>query len=128
MSADEQQHRDFHAPKAHDDSMASDQEEEAAGAAWEGADLERPLEGENPESGSLEEARRWVTAYSHLVKLEQDLMDLMASMITKMPEEARKEAEDVNLPLLAAQLERFRHRLSFWSKRRAELEQGQHPG
>ena len=101
--------------------MASNQEE-AAGAAWEGADLERPIEGENPDSNSLEEARRWVTVYSHLVKMEQELMDLMASMIARMPDEARKEAEETNLPVLASQSERFRHRLDYWSKRRVELE------
>ena len=54
---------------------------EAAGAVWEGADLERPIPGENPESDSLEEARRWVSVYSHLVKLEQDLLDVLAGMI-----------------------------------------------
>lgn len=101
--------------------MASSQPE-AVGAAWEGADLERPIAGENPESESLEEARRWVGVYSHLVKLEQELMDLMAAMITKMPDEARREAEQTNLPVLASQAERFRHRLYFWSRRRAELE------
>ncbi len=59
--------------------------EEAAGAAWEGADLERPIPGENPESDSLGEARRWVSVYSHLVKLEQDLLDVLAGMIPTMP-------------------------------------------
>ena len=103
--------------------MAS-RKEEAAGAAWLGADLERPLEGENTTSDSLVEARRWVSVYSHLVKLEQDLLDLMAGMIPKMPDEAQREAEETNLPVLASQVERFRHRLDFWSKRRAELEQG----
>jgi hypothetical protein len=94
----------------------------AAGAAWEGADLQRPILGENPESDSLEEARRWVSVYSHLVKLEQDLLDVLAGMIPTMPNEAQMEAEKTNLPVLASQVERFRHRLEFWSKRRAELE------
>ncbi|HET9782346.1 MAG TPA: hypothetical protein VFR33_11280, partial [Candidatus Dormibacteraeota bacterium] len=67
--------------------------------------------------------------YSHLVKLEQELMDLMASMITRMPAEARKEAEETNLPVLASQSERFRHRLEYWSRRRSELEADSHtPG
>jgi hypothetical protein len=99
--------------------------EEAGGAAWEGAELERPILGENPESDSLEEARRWVSVYSHLLKLEQDLLDVLAGMIPTMPGEAQKEAEQTNLPVLASQVERFRHRLEFWSKRRAELESRQ---
>jgi hypothetical protein len=96
--------------------------EEAAGAAWEGADLERTILGEDPESDSLEEARRWVSVYSHLVKLESDLLDVLAGMIPTMPDEAQQEAEQTNLPVLASQVERFRHKLEFWSKRRAELE------
>jgi hypothetical protein len=101
--------------------MAS-RREEAAGAAWEGADLERPISGENPESESLAEARRWVVVYGHLVKLEQELFDLLAKVIPTMPREAQREAEETNLPVLASQVERFRHRLDYWVKREHELE------
>jgi hypothetical protein len=120
MSHEREIGRDFPGARAHHGAMAS--REEAAGAVWEGADLERPILGENPESDSLEEARRWVSVYSHLVKLEQDLLDVLAGMIPTMPGEAQREAEQINLPVLASQVERFRHRLEFWSKRRAELE------
>lgn len=121
MSQERKRGRDIRGQSAQDARMASNQEE-AAGAAWEGADLERPLDGENPDTDSLNEARRWVSVYSHLVKLEQELLDLMAGMIPKMPDEAQKEAEATNLPVLAAQIERFQHRLEFWSRRRTELE------
>jgi hypothetical protein len=120
MSAGREIRRDFRASGADDGPMAS--REEAAGAAWEGADLERTILGEDPESDSLEEARRWVSVYSHLVKLESDLLDVLAGMIPTMPDEAQQEAEQTNLPVLASQVERFRHKLEFWSKRRAELE------
>ena len=94
----------------------------AAGAAWEGADLERTLNGEDPASQSLMEARRWTAVYRHLVGLEQDLFDMLAGVIPTMPEEAQREAEKTNLPVLASQLERFRHRLEYWVKREEELE------
>jgi hypothetical protein len=100
--------------------MAS--EREAAGAAWEGAELERPITGEDPKSESLDEARRWVSVYSHLVNLEQELFDVLARMIPNMPGEAQREAEQTNLPVLASQVERFRHRLDYWVKRKRELE------
>lgn len=116
--------RDFTVRKAQDELMASGKEE-AARAAWEGADLERLILDENPESGSLEEARRWAVVYGHLVRLEQELLDLLAGMIPSMPGEAQKEAEQTNLPLLASQMERFKHRLEFWTRRRAELEEGE---
>jgi hypothetical protein len=101
--------------------MAS-RREEAAGAAWEGADLERPISGEDPQTGSLNEARRWVVVYSHLVELEEQLLDVLAGTIPRMPDEAQREAEQTNRPVLASQLDRFRHRLDYWSKRRAMLE------
>jgi hypothetical protein len=95
---------------------------EAAGAAWEGVDLERPITGEDPKSESLDNARRWVSVYSHLVNLEQELFDVLARMIPNMPGEAQREAEETNLPVLASQVERFRHRLDYWVKRKRELE------
>ena len=117
-------HRDIPSNRGHDGFMAS-RREEAAEAAWEGADLERPISGENPESESLAEARRWVVVYRHLVKLEQELFDLLAKVIPTMPREAQREAEETNLPVLASQVERFRHRLDYWVKRQHELEQKQ---
>ena len=116
--------RDFVPDKADDGVMAS-RREEAAGAAWEGADLERPISGEDPNSESLAEARRWTAVYRHLVKLEQELFDLLAKVIPTMPKEAQREAEETNLPVLASQVERFRHRLDYWVKRQHELEQKQ---
>jgi hypothetical protein len=92
---------------------------------WEGADLERTIQGEDPGTDSLEEARRWVTVYSHLVHLEQNLLDVLAGTIARMPDEAQREAEETNLPVLAAQVERFRHRLEFWVGRKHVLEDGQ---
>src|SRR5437899_988324 len=104
------------------DVVMASRKEEAAGAAWEGAGLERPLSGEDPATDSLAEARRWVAVYHHLVNLEQELFDLLARMIPTMPQEAQKEAELTNLPVLASQVERFRHRLDYWTTRRDELE------
>ena len=93
------------------------------GAAWEGADLERTIAGEGPASDSLETAPHWVAVYSHLVELEQHLLDVLARMTPNLPDEARHEAEQTNLPVLASQVERFRHRLYFWGKRKRELEE-----
>jgi len=112
---------DFRLRKAQDARMAS-RREEAAGAAWEGADLDRPIAGENPESESVDDARRWVSVYSHIVRLEEELLDMLAGAIPRMPDAAQREAENTNLPVLASQVERFRHRLEYWVKRKNELE------
>src|SRR5579872_5199553 len=119
MSPGNKSSRDTASDEEQNAFMAS--RKEAVGAVWEGADLDRPIKGEDPETDSLEEARRWVSVYSHLVKLEQELLDLMASMIPAMPDEARREAELTNLPVLASQVERFRHRLDYWTKRKEAL-------
>ena len=115
--------QNFSLSESHDGDVNSEQEE-AAQAAWEGADLERPLSGEDPQTRSLDAAKHWIAVYSHLIDLEQELLDILAKTIPNMPEEARKEAEETNLPVLASQVERFRHRKDFWVKRRHELEEG----
>ena len=100
---------------------ASDKSE-AVRAAWEGADLERPIAGEDPGSDSLKEAQHWIAVYHHLLSLEQELFDVLARVIPGMPADAQKEAEETNVPVLASQMERFTHRLRYWQKRRRELE------
>ena len=102
--------------------MMASPDEEAAGAARAGADLDRPIAGEDPASDSLDEAERWIGIYHHLLSLEQDLFDRLAMHLTSMPPAAQREAESTNLPVLMTTLERFRHRLAFWQKRRDELE------
>lgn len=99
------------------------QQPEAAGAAWKGADLERTIAGEDPDTGSSDDAERWVVCYAQLVKLEQELLDVLAGMIPNMPADARREAEETNLPVLMSQLERFRHRLEYWKRRKRELQE-----
>jgi len=102
--------------------MMASPDEEAAGAARAGADLDRPIAGEDPASDSLDEAERWIGIYHHLLSLEQDLFDRLAMHLTSMPPAAQREAESTNLPVLMTTLERFQHRLAFWQKRRDELE------
>lgn len=86
------------------------------------ANEDAPMPGEDPSTVSLREARRWVAVYSQLNNLEQELFDVLARLIPAMPAEARKEAEQTNLPVIASQVERFRRRLELWQKRRDELE------
>src|SRR2546428_13816356 len=100
-----QKRRDLSADRGHYMDMASNREE-AAGAAWEGADVERLVLGENPQTQSLEDARHWVAVYRRLVVLEKQLFDLLAKLIPKVPDEAHREAEQTNLPGQAAPCER----------------------
>src|SRR5438445_6821806 len=92
-----QKRRDLSVDRDHYMNMASNREE-AAGAAWEGADVERLILGENPQTQSLEDARHWVAVYRHLVVLEQQLFDLLAKMIPNMPAKRNAKPSQRNFP------------------------------
>jgi hypothetical protein len=91
-------------------------------AARKGADPHRTIDGEDPNAQSPEAARQWLRAYAELFELEADMLDLLAERLPRMSDEARREAEETNLPVIVSQFERFRHRLNFWRKRRNQLE------
>jgi hypothetical protein len=92
-------------------------------AARKGADPHRTVDGEDTSARSPDVARQWLKAYTELLELETDLLTLLAERLPRMSAEARQEAEDTNLPVIVSQLQRFRHRMEFWRKRRDKLEQ-----
>jgi hypothetical protein len=49
-------------------------------------------------------------------------MERIQELMSKQSAEARKEVELTNVPVVAAQAERFRQRLAFWTARVRELE------
>jgi hypothetical protein len=91
-------------------------------AARKGADPHRTIDGEDPSAHSPFVVSQWLKAYSELLELESDLLDLLAARLPLLSDEARREAEDTNLPVIVSQLERFRHRRNFWRKRKDQLE------
>jgi hypothetical protein len=93
-------------------------------AARKGADLERPIEGEDPSAHSPDVVRRWLRAYAELESLESELLDLLAARAARMSKEARREAEETNLPVLLSQFVRFRKRRDYWQQRERELGTG----
>jgi hypothetical protein len=91
-------------------------------AARKGADLDRPIDGEDPSARSDQAIRRWLRAYAELESLEAELLDLFAARSAQMSEDARREAAETNLPVLVSQLERFRKRHDYWQDRAENLE------
>ncbi|HET9410501.1 MAG TPA: hypothetical protein VFO75_01335 [Candidatus Dormibacteraeota bacterium] len=81
------------------------------------------VEREDPETASVEIARTWETAYSELVDFESRLLDRVRKRMPTLSEAARHEAELTNLPMIVEHLQTFKYRLSFWRRRRLELEQ-----
>jgi hypothetical protein len=93
----------------------------ATEAARKGADPHRLMEGEDPNTQSVEAAHQWLKAYAELLELEADLLDVVAERMATMSGDARHEAEETNLPVIVTQMERFRYRLEFWRQRKLEL-------
>jgi len=79
---------------------------------------------EDTETASVEIARTWETAYSELVVFESRLLDRVRKRLPALSEAARHEAELTNIPMIVEHLQTFKYRLSFWRRRRKELEQG----
>ena len=90
-------------------------------AARKGADLYRPSDGEDPSSQAADVIQQWLNAYTELETLERELLDVLATRMPGMSAEARREAEETNVPLILSQIERFRHRRGFWQKRKEAL-------
>ena len=82
------------------------------------------LQREDTETASVEIARTWETAYSELVEFETKLLDRVLKRLPALSEAARHEAELTNVPMIVEHLQTFKYRLSFWRRRRTELERG----
>ena len=64
-------------------------------------------------------------AYSELVDFETRLLNRVRRRLPALSEAARHEAELTNVPMIVEHLQTFKYRLSFWRRRRMELEHGE---
>jgi len=91
-------------------------------AAIRGGDPNQAMEGEaNPESSTLQEALYWTKVYTEILAMEEKVMDRIQNLMAKQSPQARREVELSNVPVVAAQAERFRLRLGVWTARVHEL-------
>jgi hypothetical protein len=92
-------------------------------AAERGGDPNQPMEGEeDPNSASLERALYWSQVYREILAMEEKVLARIKHLMAKQSPTARREVELTNVPVVAAQAERFRQRLGFWTARVQELE------
>ena len=81
------------------------------------------MDGEgDPGSASMDQALYWRQIYREILAMEEKVMERIQDLMTKQSPEARREVERTNVPVVAAQAERFRQRLKFWTARVDELE------
>jgi hypothetical protein len=91
-------------------------------AAEEAADLDRLLLGEDPKTKQLDDAEHWRRVYQELLDFKRDLLKSTYHGMAEMDlDDARTEVRRTDQLVLEAESKRFERRLSFWEKRRQEL-------
>jgi len=92
-------------------------------AAARGGDTSQSMDGEaDLKSASIEQALYWRQIYREILAMEEKVMERIQDLMSKQSPQARHEVELTNVPVVAAQAERFRQRLGFWTARFQELE------
>jgi len=92
-------------------------------AAARGGDPSQSMDGEaDLQSASMEQALYWRQIYREILAMEEKVMDRIQDLMAKQSPEVRNEVALTNVPVVAAQADRFRQRLGFWTARVQELE------
>jgi hypothetical protein len=91
-------------------------------AARRGGDSEQGMETEaDPGTATMEQAVYWRKIYSEIVTMEEGVLERIRELMADQSPEARHEAELSNVPVVVAQLARFKQRHGYWEKRVLEL-------
>ncbi|HMJ39254.1 MAG TPA: hypothetical protein VK606_06845 [Verrucomicrobiae bacterium] len=92
-------------------------------AAERGGDWTQAMDGEGaPAHATLEHALYWRQIYTEILAMEEKVLDRIRQLMNTQSDEARREVELTNVPVVVAQAERFRQRLGYWEARIAQLD------
>lgn len=84
-------------------------------AATRGGDNTLGMDGEaDPNTASLEQALFWRSTYGDIVAMEELVLARIEELMASQSPQVRHEVELTNVPVVAAQVERFRARWGFW--------------
>lgn len=87
-------------------------------AATRGGDDSLGMEGEmEPAGASMEEALFWRGIYSEILDMEESVLARIRQLMAEQSPQARREVELTNVPVVVAQVERFRSRWEIWDSR-----------
>ncbi len=87
-----------------------------------GGDTEQGMEQEQGiATSSQAQAVFWQQTYQELLTMEEAVMARIRELMTTQSAAARREVELSNVPVIAAQINRFRARLGYWETRLREL-------
>jgi hypothetical protein len=91
-------------------------------AAVRGGDWSQSMDGEGvPAEATIEHALYWRQIYTEILAMEEKVLDRIRQLMNTQSEEARREVELTNVPVVVAQAERFRQRLGYWEARVGQL-------
>jgi hypothetical protein len=68
----------------------------------------------DPGTATLEQALFWRNIYSEILTMEESVLDRIHQLMASQSPEARREVELTNVPVVVAQVERFRSRQGIW--------------
>lgn len=81
------------------------------------------MDGEGPPAGATrEEAAYWLNVYTEILAMEEKVLRRVEQLMATQSVAARREVELTNVPVIVAQVERFRQRRGYWQARAAELD------
>ena len=80
------------------------------------------MDGEGaPGEATLTQALYWRQIYAEILVMEEKVLARIRELMSKESPEGRREVELTNVPVVAAQAERFRRRLGYWEERVIQL-------
>jgi hypothetical protein len=87
-------------------------------AATRGGDNSQGMDREgDPSAATLEEALYWRNIYSEILTMEESVLERIRQLMAGQSAQARREVELTNVPVVVAQVERFRARGELWESR-----------
>jgi len=87
-------------------------------AATRGGDNSLGMDDEaDPATASLEQAVYWRNIYTEILAMEEAVLARIHQLMAGQTPEARREVELTNVPVVVAQVERFRSRQGIWDSR-----------
>jgi hypothetical protein len=97
-------------------------------AAVRGGDWTLGMAGEGvPDHARLKRALHWRQIYTEILAMEEKVLTRIRQLMDNQSDEARREVELTNVPVVVAQAERFRQRLGYWEARVHELNRASPP-
>lgn len=92
---------------------------EQAGA--DGANPDRLLDGEDPETLQIHDADHWIRVYQDLLAFKRQLLATANEIVPDLADAARDEVGKTDMLAMDAEARKFQRRLRYWTERHDEL-------